>query len=82
MKTIPQRVLRNQIGRVLRDVGAGEPVRITVAGRAVADLVPVGGERRTFVPGDEVDRLLAQAPLDPAFGCHLEAAGGATIDEL
>src|SRR2546426_1025953 len=39
MKTIPQRELRNQISRVLRQVEAGERLRITVDGRAVADLL-------------------------------------------
>ena len=82
MRTIPQRELRNQIGRVLREVEAGERVQVTVSGRPVAELVPVGGGRRTFVPGDEVDRLLAQAPLDPAFRRDVESATGATIDEL
>jgi prevent-host-death family protein len=37
MKTIPQRELRNLISRVLREVEAGERIRITVDGRPVAD---------------------------------------------
>ncbi len=82
MKLIPQRELRNHITRVLRQVEAGEHLRITVAGRPVADLVPLGGARRIFVPRDEVTQLLARAPLDPAFGRDLAAATGATIDEL
>ena len=82
MRTIPQRELRNQIARVLREVEAGEPVRVTVDGRPVADLVPIGGSRRTFVPRDEVTRLLARAPLDPAFTRDIDAAVGATVDEL
>jgi prevent-host-death family protein len=49
MKTIPQRELRNRIGRALREVEQGRPMRITVDGRPVADLVPVGGVRRTMV---------------------------------
>jgi antitoxin (DNA-binding transcriptional repressor) of toxin-antitoxin stability system len=42
-------------------------VRITVDGRPVADLIPIGGMRRTFVPIEEVLRLLARAPLDRQF---------------
>ena len=82
MKTIPQRELRNRVSRVLRQVEAGERMRITVDGRPVADLVPIGGVRRTFVPMDEVLRLLARAPLDRKFSRDIEGAAGATIEEL
>lgn len=81
MKSIPQRELRNHISRVLRKVEAGERMRITVAGRPVADLVPIGAVRKTFVPRDEVLALLRQASLDRGFRRNLEAAS-ATIDEL
>jgi prevent-host-death family protein len=81
VKTIPQRELRNRISRVLREVEAGERMRITVDGRPVADLVPVGGVRRTFVPRDDILALIKRAPLDPNFARDLEVAG-ATIDEL
>jgi prevent-host-death family protein len=82
MKTIPQRELRNRVSRVLRQVEGGERMRITVDGRPVADLVPIGGVRRTFVPIDEVLRLLARAPLDRNFSRDIEGAAGATIEEL
>jgi prevent-host-death family protein len=81
MKTIPQRELRNQISRVLREVEAGERMRITVDGRPVADLIPVVGIRRTFVPKDDIVALLRRAPLDRNFERDLEIVG-ATIDEL
>lgn len=81
MKTIPQRELRNRISRVLREVEAGERMRITVDGRPVADLIPVRGVRRTFVPKDDIIALLRRAPLDRNFARDLEAVG-ATIDEL
>lgn len=82
MRTIPQRELRNQISQVLRQVEAGERLRITVDGRPVADLVPVGEARRVYVPRDEVAEILARAPLDPAFIHDLHAAVGATIEDL
>lgn len=82
MKTIPQRELRNQIGRVLREVEAGESMRITVDGRPVADLVPIAGKRRTFVPRSELEWILANAPLDEAFARDIDEVLGATIDEL
>jgi prevent-host-death family protein len=82
VKSIPQRELRNHISQVLRQVEAGERVRITVDGRPVADLVPVGGARRTFVPRAELGQLLARTPLDHAFAHEIDATIGATIDEL
>ncbi len=67
MKTIPQRELRNQISAVLRRVESGESVRITVNGRPVADLVPIGRAHRKFVAREEISQLLRRDPLDPAF---------------
>jgi len=82
VRTIPQRELRNNIARVLREVEAGERVRVTVDGRPVADLVPIEGGRRPFVPRDEIARLLSRDPLDSGFACDVDAVVGATIDEL
>jgi prevent-host-death family protein len=82
MKRITQRELRNHVSRVLRQVEAGERMRITVDGRPVADLVPIGGVRGTFVPIEEALRLLARAPLDRKFSRDIEGATGASIEEL
>lgn len=82
MKSIPQRELRNRIGQVLRQVERGQVVRITVNGRPVADLVPIGGPRRVFVARDAVAQLLARAPLDRAFTRAVASVTGATVDEL
>ena len=82
MRSIPQRELRNQVSAVLREVEAGERLRITVDGRPVADLVPIAGTRRPFVPRDAIAHLLAHAPLDSEFASDVAAAAGATIDEL
>jgi prevent-host-death family protein len=81
MKIVPQRELRNRIGSVLREVEAGERIRITVAGRPVADLVPITGVRRTFVPKDDLVTLLHRFPVDRRFARDL-AAVNTTIDEL
>jgi prevent-host-death family protein len=82
MRTIPQRELRNQIARVLREVEAGETLRITVDGRPVADLVPIRESPRTFVPREDIVGLLGRAPLDAEFARDVGEATGATIDEL
>jgi prevent-host-death family protein len=82
MRSVPQRELRNQISRVLKEVEAGERLRITVDGRPVADLVPVGGARRIFVSREQVQELLLRAPLDPEFMRDIDVASGGTIDQL
>ncbi|WP_297613348.1 type II toxin-antitoxin system Phd/YefM family antitoxin [Nocardia sp.] len=52
---IPQRELRNDASRVLREVRAGRSYTITVDGTPVADLVPHrNARRRTAVPREEV----------------------------
>lgn len=62
VKTIAQRVLRNDSAKVLREAEAGEQFVITVHGRAVAFLGPY--ERRQWVTADSVRELLA-TPTDP-----------------
>lgn len=64
-RTIPQRELRNDIGKVLREVERGRTIRVTVDGRPVADLVPVP-QRRAAVPWGELMRLLHETPVDGA----------------
>jgi len=66
MRSIPQRELRNDVARVLREVEAGETIEVTVDGRPVARLVPIE-RRRTFVSREVLERILRQAPLDPGF---------------
>jgi prevent-host-death family protein len=78
-REIPQRELRNHTSRILREVESGSRLRVTVGGRPIADLVPVGQGRR-FVPRAEVERLLRQAPLDPGFTADIDAVTGATIE--
>lgn len=56
-------------------------MRITVDGRPVADLVPVEGARRTFVPREDVAVLLRRASLDRRFSRDVSVLE-ATIDEL
>ena len=82
MRTIPQRELRNNVGRVLREVEAGARLRITVDGRPVADLVPTRDDLRTFVSRADIIRLLARAPLDHGFAQDVAPLTDATIDEL
>lgn len=80
---IPQRELRNEYRRVLRDVEAGAEVTITDRGRPVARLVPVD-ERRTFVPCDEALRVLRRDhPIDyDAFMADVRPPDSERIGDL
>jgi prevent-host-death family protein len=80
-REIAQRELRNNISAVLREVEAGSHIRVTVRGRPVADLVPVPPSK-DHLTSDEVRRVVREAPLDSGFAADVEAAAGATIDEL
>lgn len=55
-------------------------MRITVAGRPVADLTPIARPRR-FVHRDEVLRLLATATMDPEFARDLDDSVDQTVDD-
>lgn len=68
MRTVPQRELRNDIGRVLREVEAGESVEITVRGRVVAELGPP--RRRPLTPATTALALLGE-PADPTWLAEL-----------
>jgi prevent-host-death family protein len=65
-RTIPQRELRNEISKVLREVERGDTIRVTVDGRPVADLVPVS-PRQTWVPSAVLRDIVLNHPLDPGF---------------
>lgn len=78
---IPQRELRNDIGKILKRVAGGERLRVTVKGRPVADLVPVS-EAKRFVARSEFEAILVEDPLDPGFEGDVRAILGGTVDEL
>ena len=80
-RTIPQRELRNDVASVLREVEAGATLHVTVRGRHVADLVPPD-RRPSHLERQAVERIVADAPLDPAFVRDLNAVAGDTIEDL
>jgi prevent-host-death family protein len=47
MTTVGVRELRQNASEILREVEAGEPATVTVAGRAVAQIVPIRAARWT-----------------------------------
>lgn len=84
-KTIAQRELRNDIGRVLREAEAGEQFTVTVRGRPVASLGPPD---EAALPRVDVDRetlraLLAGTPVDAGLAGDIAAlrSGEAALDD-
>lgn len=69
MTTIQQKQLRNEVGDVLRRAEAGEEFTITVAGRPVAQIVPL--RRNTWVPAAQLQDLL-KLPADPTLSADLQ----------
>jgi prevent-host-death family protein len=61
-KVIAQRELRNQNAAVIAAVAAGESFVITRNGTPVAELRPIGVERRRFVPKTELSAAAAGSP--------------------
>jgi prevent-host-death family protein len=78
---IPQRDLRNDVSSVLRRVMGGERLRVTVAGRDAADLVPID-DTPTWIPGSRAHQLIAAAQADPALSRELDAAFPDDTDQL
>jgi prevent-host-death family protein len=77
MATIPQKELRNNVGKVLRRAEGGEELTITVSGRPVARLGPVRGDR--WVPSSRLAELWDASP-DRTLEKDLERLGGDMVD--
>lgn len=79
VETIPQKELRNDIGRILRRAEAGEEFTITVSGRPAARLGPLAEEPEPedapnrWVDIADVADLLA-LPAMPEWMADIEAA--------
>jgi prevent-host-death family protein len=81
MAEVASRELRNDTRGLLRRVEAGEDVVITVDGRRVAVLRPVGSRPRWIARGDFVHRFSGRQ-ADPALAEDLRALAPDTTDEL
>ncbi|MGI8749994.1 MAG: type II toxin-antitoxin system prevent-host-death family antitoxin [Thermoleophilaceae bacterium] len=68
-----QRDLRNDVSAVLRRVRRGERLRITVAGRDAADLVPID-EAPTWMAGARAHELITDAQADAGVPTELADA--------
>lgn len=81
MQRIPQRELRNDVSAVLRRVMGGEQLRVTVAGRDAADLVPIEGAP-AWTAGSRARDLIASAQADASLSAELDQAFADTTDDL
>ena len=81
VRRITQLELGNDVSAVLRRVMTGERIRITVAGRDAADLVPID-ERAMWTSGVRARELISTAPADPELSAELDAAFPDTTDQL
>lgn len=80
MGEIASRELRNDTRGLLRRVEAGEDVVITVDGRPVAVLRPLGQRPRWVSRREFAGRILRQA--DPALAGELRSLAPDTTDDL
>jgi prevent-host-death family protein len=78
---IPQRELRNDVSAVLRRVMAGEQLRVTVAGRDAADLVPIE-DAPSWTAGSRARNLIVGAQADSALSAELAQAFPDTTEQL
>ena len=79
--TIPQRELRNQNAAIIAAVAAGASFVVTRNGTPVAELRPIQGSRRTFVPRAEVAEVTGHGPrIDrAAFRADLDRAADQSL---
>lgn len=81
MDEVASRELRNQTRALLDRVQAGERITITVEGRPVAVLVPVGRRPQWTARREFAQQILA-IQADPAMANDLAALGQETTEDL
>jgi prevent-host-death family protein len=81
MNRIPQRQLRNDVSAVLRRVMAGEQLRVTVAGRDAADLIPIDSAP-SWTSGSRARDLILSSQADAGLATELDQAFPDTTDQL
>ncbi|MGP1674403.1 MAG: type II toxin-antitoxin system Phd/YefM family antitoxin [Candidatus Limnocylindrales bacterium] len=81
MADVASRELRNNTRALLERVEAGESITLTVAGRAVAVLQPVG-RRSRWVGRDEFVRRMHGRQADPGLRTELRDLLPETTDDL
>lgn len=80
MTNVSSRDLRNHTAEVLRQVAAGARVTITVKGKAVAEIVPVGAARSQFFTRAELAAVLSHHHADSGLSRDLELLAADTSE--
>lgn len=80
MARVASRELRNDTAGVLRRAAAGEPIEITVNGKAVAELGPLRRGRSPWTPRADFVARLARIQADPGLYADLRDLAGDTND--
>jgi prevent-host-death family protein len=70
--------LRSHTAEILRRVEAAERLRVSVDGRPVAELVPVG--RQDWASGASMERVLRETPADAGLPVDLAMTRGEAIE--
>lgn len=81
MSSVASRELRNSTRSLLDRVEAGERVTITIDGRPVAVLAPVGRRRRWIAKSEFLPMVLSNQ-ADAGLTTDLRALAGDTTDDL
>jgi prevent-host-death family protein len=81
MVDVPARDLRNRVSEILRRVQAGEHLRITVSGRPVAQLMPLGRKPGRMAAA-EFWPALSRAQADAQLADDLRAALSDSTDDV
>jgi len=78
VSVIGVRELRQNASEILREVEAGEPATVTVAGRPVAQIVPLKADRWTSW---ESIRTVFESPTDAEWDADRFGFGAAGLDD-
>ena len=87
MREIGVRELKRSLSETLRAVARGEPVRVTVRGRAIADIIPAGAAaahdrvRALVVAGRLTPPSMARPKRAPRLAKTRESASAFVIAE-
>lgn len=82
MSEVASRELRNETGKLLRRVQAGEDITVTVNGRPVARLTAYEPPRRRWLTKSQLISRMGRAQADPGLRNDLAELAGDTTDDL
>lgn len=81
MAEVASRELRNSTRSLLDRVESGETLTITIDGRPVAILAPIG-RRRRWAPRSELASMVLTDQADAGLAADLDEVAGEMTDEL